>query len=230
MNLSLSSWIKQLDSADSHLECALLCYKSAIASIRANLVTSDPTLKRQICGRLDRLATTVTRRMGAETLSLTVTRLDEILTEHRVGEEAVYQEEQIQLRRTLTALEDLVRTVSTRVRTGRTVERSAAQSGSSSVRGRSIHDAPNSPGPDSKTQNLSADDLRRPAIHRIRLARQPVLSPQRAPRFIRQRGSDRTSAIGTECRAQHLHDHLHSFQPGVVQGERYGSSREPLDI
>lgn len=114
MNLSLSSWMKQLDSTDSYLECALNCYKTAIASIRANLVVSDPALKRQISGRLDRLAATVTRRMGVDTLSLTAARLDKILTEHRLGEEAVYQEEQIQLRRTLTALEDLVRTVSAR--------------------------------------------------------------------------------------------------------------------
>jgi GGDEF domain-containing protein len=49
-----------------------------------------------------------------DTLRLTSARLDEILTEHRVGEEAVYQEEQIELRKTLTALEDLVRTVSAR--------------------------------------------------------------------------------------------------------------------
>ena len=69
MNLSLSSWMKQIDSTDWYLECALSCYKTALASIRANLVVSDPT---------------------------------------------VYQEEQVQLRRTLTALEDLVRTVCAR--------------------------------------------------------------------------------------------------------------------
>ena len=114
MNLSLSSWMKQLDSTDSYLECALNCYKSAIASIRTNLVVSDPALKRQISGRLDRLSTTVDRKAGLETLASTATRLDEILAEHRTEEEAVYQEEQIQLRRTLTALEDLVRTVSAR--------------------------------------------------------------------------------------------------------------------
>lgn len=114
MNLSLSSWMKQIDSTDSYLECALNCYKSAILSIRTNLVISDPALKRQIVGRLDRLSSTVSRKTGVETLASTATRLDEILTEHRTGEEAVYQEEQIQLRRTLTALEDLVRTVSAR--------------------------------------------------------------------------------------------------------------------
>jgi GGDEF domain-containing protein len=114
VNLSLSSWMKQLDSTDSYLECALNCYKSAIASIRTNLVVSDPALKRQISGRLDRLSTTVDRKAGLETLASTATCLDEILAEHRTEEEAVYQEEQIQLRRTLTALEDLVRTVSAR--------------------------------------------------------------------------------------------------------------------
>lgn len=114
MNLSLNSWMKQLDSTDSYLDSALDSYKSAITSIRANLVVSNPGTKREISGRLDRLATTVSRRMGVDTLRLTSARLDEILTEHRVEEEAVYQEEQIQLRKTLTALEDLVRTVSAR--------------------------------------------------------------------------------------------------------------------
>jgi GGDEF domain-containing protein len=114
VNLSLSSWMKQLDSTDSYLDCALDCYKGAIASIRANLVVSTPTLKREISGRLDRLAATVSRRTAVDMLRLTSTRLDEILTEHRVSEEAVYQEEQIQLRKTLTALEDLVKSVSTR--------------------------------------------------------------------------------------------------------------------
>jgi GGDEF domain-containing protein len=114
VNLSLSSWMKQLDSTDSYLDCALNCYKNVILSIRTNLVVSDPSLKRQISGRLDRLSTTVGRKTGVETLASTATRLDEILTKHRIGEEAFYQEEQIQLRRTLTALEDLVRTVSAR--------------------------------------------------------------------------------------------------------------------
>jgi GGDEF domain-containing protein len=114
MNLSLNSWIKQLDSTDSYLECALNCYKSAIASIRVNLVASDPSLKRQISGRLDRLASIISRKNGVETLASTAARLDEILTEHRAGEEAVYQEEQMQLRRTLAALEGLVKTISAR--------------------------------------------------------------------------------------------------------------------
>lgn len=114
MNLSLNSWMKQWDSTDSYLDCALNCYKSAITAIRTNLVSSDPAVKRQISGRLDRLAVTIDRRTNQETLALTPMRLDEILSEHRTAEEAVYQEEQTELRRTLTAIEELVRTVSER--------------------------------------------------------------------------------------------------------------------
>jgi GGDEF domain-containing protein len=114
VNLSLSSWMKQLDSTDSYIECVLNCYRNAIVSIRSNLVVSDANLKRQVSGQLDRLASTVSRKTNVEALTSTAVRLDEILTEHRNTEQAVYEEEQIQLRRTVTALESLVRTISAR--------------------------------------------------------------------------------------------------------------------
>lgn len=111
MNLSLSSLIRQLDLRESYLDCTLECYRNAIASIRANLVITDQSLRHNITGRLDRLSSAVTRATTPEALRASAARLDGIMQEHRIQEETVYLEEQFQVRRTIIALENLVKTL-----------------------------------------------------------------------------------------------------------------------
>jgi hypothetical protein len=112
VNLSLTSLVRQLDIRESYLHCTLECYKKAIASVHANLVITEQNLRLSISSRLERLWSSITPKMPPETLRSTAVRLDGILQEYRTQEEALYQEEQFQVRRTIIALESLVKTLS----------------------------------------------------------------------------------------------------------------------
>ncbi len=108
MNLSLKSLIKELDGNDPQAESALHCYRAALRDLRTNLVVTSPEFKREVQTRLDRLIATVSRTTTNEILESTAFRLAEILTDYRNREETTFEEEQLQLRRTVLALEALV--------------------------------------------------------------------------------------------------------------------------
>lgn len=108
MNLSLKSLIKELDGNDPQAESALHCYRAALRDLRTNLVVTSPDFKREVQTRLDRLIATVSRTTTNEILESAAFRLAEILTEYRNQEETTFEEEQLQLRRTVLALEALV--------------------------------------------------------------------------------------------------------------------------
>ncbi|MGA8593392.1 MAG: diguanylate cyclase [Bryobacteraceae bacterium] len=108
MNLSLKSLIKELDGNDPKAESALHCYRAALRDLRTNLVVTSPDFKREVQTRLDRLIATVSRTTTNEILESAAFRLAEILTDYRNQEETTFEEEQLQLRKTVLALEALV--------------------------------------------------------------------------------------------------------------------------
>ena len=108
MNLSLKSLMKELDGNDSQAGSALHCYRAALRDLRTNLVVSNQDFKREVQSRLDRLIETVSRKTTNEILESAAFRLTEILTEYRNREETIFEEEQLELRRTVLALEALV--------------------------------------------------------------------------------------------------------------------------
>jgi GGDEF domain-containing protein len=100
--------MKELDGADSQADSALNCYRTALRELRANLVITNPDVKRDIQSRLDRLSVTVSRKIANEVLESTAARLTEILADYRNQEESAFEEEQRQLRVTIEALQALV--------------------------------------------------------------------------------------------------------------------------
>jgi len=108
VNLSLKSLMKELDGPDSQADSALNCYRTALRELRANLVVTNPDVKRDIQSRLDRLSVTVSRKIANEVLEATAARLTEILADYRNHEENAFEEEQRQLRITIEALKTLV--------------------------------------------------------------------------------------------------------------------------
>jgi GGDEF domain-containing protein len=108
VNLSLKSLMKELDGNDPQAESALHCYRAALRDLRTNLVVTNPDFKREVQTRLDRLIATISRTTTNEILESAAFRLTEILAEYRNREETTFEEEQLQLRRTVLALEALV--------------------------------------------------------------------------------------------------------------------------
>lgn len=97
-----------MDGAGSQADSALNCYRAALRELRANLVLSNPDVKRDIQSRLDRLSVTVSRNIANEVLESTAARLSEILADYRTHEESAFEEEQRQLRLTIETLQALV--------------------------------------------------------------------------------------------------------------------------
>lgn len=100
--------MKELDTNGSQTDSALNCYRTALRDLRSNLVISSGEFKREIQTRLDRLILTVSRKTTNEMLESTAAKLTEVLSEYRSHEELVFEHEQVQLRRTVEALEGLV--------------------------------------------------------------------------------------------------------------------------
>lgn len=100
--------MKELDTNGSNADSALNCYRTALRDLRSNLVISSGEFKREIQARLDRLILTVSRKTTNEMLEITAAKLTEVLGEYRNHEELVFENEQVQLRKTVEALEGLV--------------------------------------------------------------------------------------------------------------------------
>jgi len=103
--------MKELDGPDSQADAALNCYRTALRDLRVNLVVTSPEFKRTVQSRLDRLIAAVSRKTSNEILEATGSRLSEILADYRQSEERTFEHEQLQLRKTIAALETLVRSI-----------------------------------------------------------------------------------------------------------------------
>jgi GGDEF domain-containing protein len=111
VNLSLKSFVKESDTSDSHAESTLNCYRMTLRDLRSNLVLTSPDVKRSVQLGLDKLISAVSRKTTREILESTAASLTGLLVEYRESEEAHFEHEQLQIRQTITALEELVRII-----------------------------------------------------------------------------------------------------------------------